>query len=70
MRPVFRFQIGKLLHHDNIICLPGELGDALLTQSETLTERVVLMVSWNDIFTFVIMLMAILTYIDNHRHKK
>ncbi|EOS44283.1 hypothetical protein C810_03442 [Lachnospiraceae bacterium A2] len=70
MRPVFRFQIGKLLHHDNIICLTGELGDALLTQSETLTERVVLMVSWNDIFTFVIMLMAILTYIDNHRHKK
>ena len=70
MRPGFRFQIGKLLHHDNIICLTGELGDALLTQSETLTERVVLMVSWNDIFTFVIMLMAILTYIDNHRHKK
>lgn len=24
------------------------------------------MVSWNDIFTFVIMLMAILTYIDQH----
>lgn len=41
-----------------------------LTQSETLTERVVLMVSWNDIFTFVIMMVAILTYIDNHRHKK
>ena len=28
-------------------------------------------VSWNDLFTFVIMLMAILTYIDTHRkHKK
>ena len=45
-------------------------GGCALTQSETLTERVVLMVSWNDIFTFVIMLVAILTYIDNHRHKK
>ena len=45
-------------------------GGRALTQSETLTERVVLMVSWNDIFTFVIILMAILTYIDNHRHKK
>lgn len=45
-------------------------GGRALAQSETLTERVVLMVSWNDIFTFVIMMVAILTYIDNHRHKK
>lgn len=39
-------------------------------RSETFKERMVLMVSWNDAFTFIIMLVSILTYIDNRRHKK
>ena len=45
-------------------------GDAL-SSDLSFTERVMIMVSWNDIFTFVIMLMAVLTYIDQHGiHKK
>ena len=29
------------------------------------------MVSWNDLFTFIIMMIAILTYIEQHgKHKK
>ena len=55
---------------DNIICLPRQLED-VLSSDPSLTERMIIMVSWNDLFTFVIMLMAILTYIDTHRkHKK
>ena len=54
----------------NIIHLPRQLED-MLSSDPSLTERMIIMVSWNDIFTFVIMLMAILTYIDTHRkHKK
>lgn len=46
------------------------LGD-VLSSDPSLTERMIIMVSWNDLFTFVIMLVAILTYIDTHRkHKK
>ena len=43
----------------------------VLSSDPSLTERMIIMVSWNDLFTFVIMLMAILTYIDTHgKHKK
>ena len=43
----------------------------VLSSDPSLTERMIIMVSWNDLFTFVIMLMVILTYIDTHRkHKK
>ena len=50
--------------------LREQLEDVLSSDS-SLTERMIIMVSWNDLFTFVIMLMAILTYIDaNRKHKK
>lgn len=50
--------------------LAGQPGD-VLSSVLSLTERMIIMVTWNDIFTFVIMLMAILTYIDQHgKHKK
>ena len=43
----------------------------VLSSDPSLTERMIIMVSWNDLFTFVIMLVAILTYIETHRkHKK
>lgn len=55
---------------DNIIHLPRQLED-VLSSDPSLTERMIIMVSWNDFFTFVIMLVAILTYIDtNRKHKK
>lgn len=33
-------------------------------------KRVVAMVTYSDLFTFVIMIVAILTYIDSHNSKK
>ena len=55
---------------DNIISLIGQSGD-VLSSDPSFTERMIIMVSWNDIFTFVIMLVAILAYIDtNRKHKK
>ena len=55
---------------DNIISLIGQSGD-VLSSDPSFTERMIIMVSWNDIFTFIIMLVAILTYIDtNRKHKK
>ena len=50
--------------------LAGQSED-VLSSIPSLTERMIIMVTWNDIFTFVIMLMAILTYIEQHgTHKK
>lgn len=60
----------QLLHFDNIIHLPRQLED-VLSSDPSLTERMIIMVSWNDLFTFVTMLVTILAYIDDHRkHKK
>ncbi len=60
----------QLLPLGNIIHLPRQPGD-VLSSDPSLTERMIIMVSWNDLFTFVIMLVAVLTYIDTHRkHKK
>nr|DAS07767.1 MAG TPA: hypothetical protein [Caudoviricetes sp.] len=43
----------------------------MFSSDPSLTERMIIMVSWNDLFTFVIMLVAILTYIETQRkHKK
>lgn len=35
IRPFFRFQIGKMLHHDNIICLTRQPIGRLCTRSES-----------------------------------
>lgn len=60
----------KIKRENQIMSLAGQLGD-VLSSVLSLTERMIIMVTWNDIFTFVIMLMAILTYIDQHgKHKK
>ena len=54
----------------NIIYLPGQSGD-VLSFIPSLTEKMMFMASWNDLFTFVIMMIAVLTYIDQHgKHKK
>lgn len=56
---------------DNIIYLLRQSVGRAHIRSEIYAERMMFMVSWNDLFSFVIMLMAILTYIDVHdRHKK
>ena len=57
-------------HIENMIYLPGQSGD-VLSFIPSLTERMMFMVSWNDLFTFIIMMIAILTYIEQHgKHKK
>ena len=64
------FQLHRCNFLDNIIYLTGQPVD-VLSSDPSLTERMIIMVSWNDLFTFVIMLVAILTFIDTHRrHKK
>ena len=46
---------------------PGDVP----SPAPSLTERVIIMVSWNDLFLFVTMIVAIMAYIDTHdKHKK
>ena len=54
----------------SMIYLITQAGD-MPSSDPSLTERMIIMVTWNDLFTFVIMTLAILTYIDQHgKHKK
>ena len=66
---LLRFQIGELLHHDNIICLTGEPKGRL---RQPLNERkgAGAMVTYSDLFTFVIMLCAVITLVINIKRKK
>ena len=56
-------------HHDNIICLTGEPKGRL---RQPLDERkgAGAMVTYGDLFTFVIMLCAVITLVINIKHKK
>lgn len=63
MRPVFRFQIGKLLHHDNIICLIGQPGGRAAIPFRVLRKGVVLMSTYEElmvILTIGLLIVAIL----------
>ena len=70
MQPVFQFQIVKLLHHDNIICLTGEPIGCEYLRSEPWTEGGVFMTTYEEfmvLLTFAILIVAILDYVE---HKK
>ena len=60
----------KELHHDNIIYLPrGPLG--CYVSRRTQGRRLVLMITYSDLFTFVIMLCAVITLVLTFSsHKK
>ena len=58
-----RFQIGELLHHDNIICLPGQSGGRAAISFRVLWKGVVLMSTYEElmvILTIGLLIVAIL----------
>ena len=58
------------LHIDNIIYLTGQPVGRSCHPFRDLTERGGNMVTYSDLFTFVIMLCAIITLVRNDKHKK
>mgnify|MGYP004534522717 FL=1 len=43
----------------------------MLLSDPSLTERMIIMVTWNDLIDIATLIVAILTYIDQHgKHKK
>ena len=60
MQPVFRFQIGELLYHENIICLTGEpLGRYARRRRKEGGD----MVTYADLIQYTIMLCAVITLV-------
>ena len=56
--------------YDRIHTVYRIAGGRAFTRSEP-TERVMIMITWVDVFAFVTMLVTILLYIETHRkHKK
>ena len=56
--------------YDRIHTVYRIAGGRAFTRSEP-TERVMIMITWADVFAFVTMLVTILLYIETHRkHKK
>lgn len=55
---------------DNIIYLPRELLGCYVSRRTLCERRLVLMVTYSDLFTFVIMLCAVVTLVINLMHKK
>ena len=56
--------INKIMHNDNIICLPGELGRYAVIRSNPV-ERVTLMSTYEEfmvILTVALLIVAILNY--------
>ena len=60
---------GQLLHHDNIIYLTGE-PKGRLRQPPNERKGAGAMVTYSDLFTFVIMLCAVITLVINIKRKK
>lgn len=58
------------LHHDNIICLPGQPKDGSPSAPSLAEGMGYMMVTYSDLFTFVIMLCAVITLVCNFKHKK
>ena len=69
MEPIFRFQIGKLLHHDNIICLPGEPGD-VLSPNPRPKRKVVGIMSTYEEFMVLLTIGLLIVAILNLKNKK
>ena len=65
-------QIIERIHwyHDKIIYLIRELVDGSCHPFRDLAEGGQAMVTYSDLFTFVIMLCAIITLVSNYKHKK
>ena len=57
------------LHIENIIYLTGQPED-VLQPDPSLAERGGFMVTYSDLFTFVIMLCTIIALVRNDKHKK
>ena len=60
---------GQLLHHDNIICLTGEPKGRYASR-RVLRKGLMPMVTYGELFTFVIMLCAVITLVINITRKK
>ena len=58
------------MYIDNIIYLPRELLGCYVSRRTFFERRLVLMVTYSDLFTFIIMLCAIITLVINIMHKK
>lgn len=54
--------IRRIQVFENIICLPGESLGCYVSR-RTRERRLVLMVTYSDLFTFVIMLCAVITLV-------
>ena len=55
---------------DNIICLPREPLGCYVSRRTLCERRLVLMVTYGDLFTFVIMLCAVITLVITFMQKK
>ena len=58
------------MYIDNIIYLPRELLGCYVSRRTLCERRLVLMVTYSDLFTFVIMLCAVITLVITFSHKK
>lgn len=57
-------------NHDNIIYLTGQPKDGSPSAPSLAEGMGYMMVTYNDLFTFVIMLCAVITLVGNFKHKK
>lgn len=64
-----RFKIGKLLHHDNIICLTGEPGD-VLSPNPRPKRKVVGIMSTYEEFMVLLTIGLLIVAILNLKNKK
>ena len=56
-------------HHDNIICLPGELGDVLSPNPSTLRKVVIIMSTYEE-FMIILTTVNVIIAILNLKNKK
>ncbi|MST75306.1 hypothetical protein FYJ75_09775 [Roseburia sp. MUC/MUC-530-WT-4D] len=59
---------GRIYHIDNIIYLIGKPGNGCIYSEPV--KGMMPMVTYSDLFTFVIMICAIVTLVRDFRHKK
>lgn len=64
-----RFQIEELLHHDNIICLPGEPGDVLSPNPRPRRKAVGIMSTYEEFMVLLTMGLLIVAIL-NLKNKK
>ncbi len=56
-------------YHDNIICLPGELGDVLSPNPDTLRKVVIIMSTYEE-FMIILTTVNVIISILNLKNKK